>query len=230
MQTVILAAGRGTRMNHLTNEVPKPMIRVAGKNLIEHKLDALPDNVGEVIIVIGYLGDKIKDYFGHSYKNKKIKYVEQGELSGTASALWLAKPILDDRFMVMMGDNIYDTQDMEECLKYDWSMLTAHAVRESKGARIVVGPNGAIADIIEKVELKPGDLYNTGMYVLQKEIFNYPLVAIGKGEYGLPQSIVLASKDHEINIVEATRWHQLTSPEDVEMVESRIAENLISNN
>src|SRR3990167_2487489 len=98
MQAIILAAGRGKRMNHLTDDLPKPLLRVGGKNLIEHKLDMLPAEIDEVVIVVGYFRGKIKDYFGNSYGGRKIKYIEQGELLGTGFALFLAKPFLKDRF------------------------------------------------------------------------------------------------------------------------------------
>src|SRR5215212_8859235 len=107
MQAVILAAGRGTRMVELTTEVPKPMLEVSGKTLLEYKFDALPEEVAEVIIIVGYLGSVIQRRFGGEYKGKKLFYVEQEELNGTAGALWHAKDILKDRFIVMMGDDIY---------------------------------------------------------------------------------------------------------------------------
>jgi bifunctional UDP-N-acetylglucosamine pyrophosphorylase/glucosamine-1-phosphate N-acetyltransferase len=219
MQAVILAAGRGKRMNHLTKGTPKPLIKVAGKNLIEHKLDALPSEIDEVILVVGYLGDQIKNYFGDSYNGRKITYVEQGDLKGTASALWQAKDILRERFIVMMGDDIYGAEDIRHCLENDWSILTQRVDVSKLGAKVIVDEKGSIEDIQEKTEVKEGDLNNAGMYVLGHEIFEYPLVPIGDGEYGLPQTVVLASKDHEIKMVEAENWLQVTSPDDVERTE-----------
>lgn len=73
MKIVILAAGKGARMNDLTNMTPKPLLKYEGKNLLEHKLDALPENITEIIFVIGYLGDQIKEYFKDSYKGTPIK-------------------------------------------------------------------------------------------------------------------------------------------------------------
>src|SRR5437016_4983418 len=107
MQAVILAAGHGTRMVELTQSVPKPMLTVAGKPLLEYKLDALPEKIDEVIIIVGYLGGVIQKHFGGLYDNKRILYVEQEKLDGTAGALWCAKDILHDRYLVMMGDDIY---------------------------------------------------------------------------------------------------------------------------
>ena len=61
MKAVILAAGKGTRMGDLSLETPKPMLKVLGKTLLEHKLDSLPDVIDEVVITVGYLKDRIVD-------------------------------------------------------------------------------------------------------------------------------------------------------------------------
>ena len=221
MQAVILAAGRGKRMNHLTSGTPKPLIRVAGKNLIEHKLDILPSEIDEVIIVVGYLGDQIEDYFGDFYGDKKIIYVDQGDLNGTAGALWQAKPLLGERFIVMMGDDIYGRDEIKKCIENGWTILVQKVTSPRQGAKVIVNERGAIETIEENVKLVPGDLGNAGMYVLSRDIFNYPLVPKGPGEkeFGLPQTIVKAAKDFEIKIVEAKNWIQLTSPEDIDRVD-----------
>ena len=65
MFTVILAAGKGTRMGDLAKETPKPMLRVLGKTLLEHKLEMLPESITDVIIVVGYLKDKITEVIGN---------------------------------------------------------------------------------------------------------------------------------------------------------------------
>jgi bifunctional UDP-N-acetylglucosamine pyrophosphorylase/glucosamine-1-phosphate N-acetyltransferase len=219
MQAVILAAGRGKRMNHLTNETPKPMIKVAGKNLIEWKIERLPKEIDEVIIVIGYLGEQIKKYFGSNFAGKKITYVEQGDLSGTGSALFSVKDLLNGKFIVMMGDDIYGEKDIKNSLSNGWSILTERVKTPKKGAKIVLNKENLIKDIVERSELIEGDLNNAGMYVLGTEIFNYPLIPIGNGEFGLPQTIVKALNDFPIKMVEETGWIQVTNPEDVERVE-----------
>jgi UDP-N-acetylglucosamine diphosphorylase / glucose-1-phosphate thymidylyltransferase / UDP-N-acetylgalactosamine diphosphorylase / glucosamine-1-phosphate N-acetyltransferase / galactosamine-1-phosphate N-acetyltransferase len=73
MQAVILAAGRGTRMNELTTAVPKPMLDVGGKPLLEYKINALPPEVEEVILIIGYRGNVVRAHFGGSYNDKHIR-------------------------------------------------------------------------------------------------------------------------------------------------------------
>ena len=131
MKAVILAAGKGTRMGELSNETPKPMLKVLGKTLLEHKLDSLPSSMDEVILVVGHLKNKITDTLGENYQGRKITYVVQDELLGTAHSVFLCKENLinEEKFLVMMGDDIYSKEDMQECLDNTWSI----GVREAPG-------------------------------------------------------------------------------------------------
>ena len=75
MQAIILAAGRGTRLNYLTENCPKPLIKINGKPILEYTLSSLPSQINEIIIIIGYLGEKIRKTFGNKFRNINIKYV-----------------------------------------------------------------------------------------------------------------------------------------------------------
>jgi bifunctional UDP-N-acetylglucosamine pyrophosphorylase/glucosamine-1-phosphate N-acetyltransferase len=74
---VILAAGKGTRLQPLTNTVPKPLLQIAGKSTLEHNLDSLLPYVSEIILVVGYMADTFKSKLGDSYNGVKITYIEQ---------------------------------------------------------------------------------------------------------------------------------------------------------
>src|SRR4051812_34627957 len=104
MQAIILAAGRGSRMGELSKQIPKPMIVVAGKTLLQHKIEALPPEVNEIVIIVGHLSGYITSHFGSEYQGRKITFVEQNELLGTAAALFMAKDLVKGRFISMMGD------------------------------------------------------------------------------------------------------------------------------
>ena len=77
MKAVILAAGEGVRMRPLTLRTPKPLLQVAGRPLLEHIIYALPKDINELIVVIGYLGDQIKNFLGNEYHGLKIQYIWQ---------------------------------------------------------------------------------------------------------------------------------------------------------
>lgn len=203
-------------MGNLTETIPKPMLKYKGKNLIEYKIDALPDEIDEVILVVGYLEGSIRDFFGDKYKGRKITYVHMENLTGTGSALWLCKDLLKEKFLVMMGDDIYSAEDMEKMIKEDWAILVKKIEYSISGGNIKTDENGNFIDINEITE-KQTVLINTGMYVLQPEIFNYNLVKLeGKDEYGLPQTMLSATKDYEIKVLYTDDWKQITKPEDLE--------------
>lgn len=223
MQLVILAAGRGRRMKALTDNMPKPLLNILGNNLIEHKMSVLPKEVDEVIIVIGYLGEKIKAHFGNNFSGIKISYVEQKEPLGTMMALKEAEKLLKKRFMVMMGDDIYSREDIEVCLEYPWAILVKKMEKGGRGARVIVDRHKKITDIIEGIELEKGMHINAALYVLEKDIFKYPMVQIPSGEFGLPQTVAKAAKDFDIITVESKSWHQITTPEDLERAEKVIS-------
>src|SRR3989344_4411739 len=114
MQAVILAAGLGTRMGNLTKNTPKPLLLTGGKTILERNLEALPDEIGEVVLVVGYLGGQIREKIGQSFAGKKITYVEQKELKGTGHALMQCKDALHGSFLVFYVDDLHDRADFSE--------------------------------------------------------------------------------------------------------------------
>ncbi len=125
MQAVILAGGEGKRMQPLTFDRPKPLIEVAGKPILEHIIDALPEEIDEVIIVIGYKGEMIRERLGDSYGGRAIKYVHQWMQAGTAHALSIARPLLKGPFLFMYGDDIHGPEALKESVKHQYSILAA---------------------------------------------------------------------------------------------------------
>src|SRR4051812_10320077 len=107
MQCVILAAGEGKRMRPLTETMPKPLVPVLGKPIIEYVLEALPQEVNEVFIITGYKGDMVRAHLGESHDGRPIRYIHQETPSGTAHALALARPHLNGRFLVLVADDIH---------------------------------------------------------------------------------------------------------------------------
>src|SRR3989344_8009398 len=118
MQAVILAAGLGTRMGKLTKDTPKPLLKINNETLLEHNFRAMPDEIDEVMLVIGYLGGQIRKKIGDEFEGKKIIYLEQKELKGTAHALFQCKDLLEDRFLVIHGDDLYSKTDLAELIKH----------------------------------------------------------------------------------------------------------------
>lgn len=109
MKVVIMAGGKGTRIASVRNDVPKPMIQICGKPILEYQIDNLRAcDLTDIILVIGYLGDKIKDYFGDGRKfGVNIEYFVEDYPLGTAGALFKMPQLIDD-FLLLCGDVIVD--------------------------------------------------------------------------------------------------------------------------
>lgn len=105
MQAVIMAGGQGTRLRELTKDlIPKPMIEIAGKPLLQWQIENLKANgFDDIIVVVGHLGDLILDKFGGT-----VKYFEEDEPLGTAGALPMMEDLLEDEFALIYGDLFFD--------------------------------------------------------------------------------------------------------------------------
>ena len=224
-----MAAGRGTRMKELTDHLPKPLLMVAGKTLLEHQLDIMPDEVDEVIIIVGYLEDMIKEKFGIEYNGKKIIYVHQEKLDGTGGALWLAKPYLKDVFIVTAADNIFDAEDVKEASCYPWSIVGIEVDDVGRAAKMIIDESDRVMNILEvddpAHDRSPGFL-NTALYCLDTKVFDYPLVPKSpvSNEYGLPQTLVQSGVD--LHLIKAKFWIEITVPEDLQKAEEILAKRV----
>jgi NDP-sugar pyrophosphorylase family protein len=222
MQCVILAAGKGTRLRPLTENTPKPLIKVAGKPLLDHIVEALPSAVDKLIIVTGYLEDQIKDYCGEEFHGRKVTYVHQDEQKGTAHALWLCKEKLmgHGRFLFMFADDLHGAQDIARATSFSRSMLTLSTDTPEKFGIVVRHPDGTLAEMIEKPDHPPSNLASTGVMVLDDNIFKFdPYAKETKGEYYLTDVIQEYAKEYPIAVVEQSFWLPIGYPEDIEKAE-----------
>lgn len=217
MKAIILAGGRGQRMSPLTDTLPKPMLKVKDKNLLEWKLEALPREVSEIIFVVGYLKEKISDYFGESWNGIPVRYVEQKVLDGTGGAIALCEAYITDRALIMMGDDIYAKEDFEALAKHPFSMLVTDGGESAKNIKAgkVVEKDGLFMGLNEGLAQTGIEttLINAAAYTLSKEYFLYEKKKVSENEYGLPQTLVSVTKDHPVHIVHTKRWIQITTPE-----------------
>ncbi|OGE78236.1 MAG: hypothetical protein A2751_03715 [Candidatus Doudnabacteria bacterium RIFCSPHIGHO2_01_FULL_46_14] len=224
MQAVILAAGFGTRMGELTKTTPKPLLKIGNKTILEHNLEQLPEEIEEVILVTGYLGGQIKKAIGNNFAGKKITYVDQKELKGTAHALYQSKDLIRGRFLVLMGDDLYHKRDLEKLIKYPLAILVWQLQNgesgEDRHAIVKVDEAGELSDIVERQPAREGSLVNTAAYILNQNYFNYPLVGAGipAKEFGLPQTFLQMVRDGaKFAVVPAEKWHKVASPEDLKL-------------
>lgn len=134
MKVVIMAGGKGTRIASVRSDVPKPMINICGKPILEHQIDNLKAcGLIDIILVIGYLGDKIKEYFGDGSKfGVNIEYFVEDHPLGTAGALFKMLQLTED-FLLLCGDVIIDV---------DFNRFIAFHKEHKAWASLVAHPNG----------------------------------------------------------------------------------------
>jgi bifunctional UDP-N-acetylglucosamine pyrophosphorylase/glucosamine-1-phosphate N-acetyltransferase len=227
MKVIILAAGLGTRMKDLTKDVPKPMLPIQGKPKLAYTLEILPEEITEVIFIVGYLQEQIREFFGEEYAGKKIKYIVQEKLNGTAGAVALAKDeIGSEKVLVMMGDDLYDRKDLEKILQYEQALLAYETDEAEQFGLVDTDKDGYLTGVVERPHNKTEGLVNTAAYVLSPEYFNTPLVAISETEFGLPQTLVKMYPEHKTKVVRTNKWLPIGSPEDLEIAQEKVKDFL----
>ena len=210
-QAIILAAGKSTRTHPLTITRPKPLLAVAGTTLIEHNLEQLQGVVEEVIIIIGFKGDMIKQHLGDQYKNVRITYIEQTEQLGTAHALLQAEQKAEDKFIMMPGDDIFFKEDLQKLAREDFAVLVKKVENPQEFGVFLIN-DGKAEELIEKPQSFISNLASTSCFAFTKEIF--PLLKsceeTERGEVEIPDAINKIIKERDIKIIETKRWVPVT--------------------
>lgn len=209
MQAVILAAGEGTRVRPLTITRPKPSLKVLGKSILEYNLEALSSLVDEVILVVGYKGREIEKTIGHHFKSLRINYVWQERQLGTAHAAKKAKKLIKDKFLLLNGDDVYSKGDIKECLEKFPSILLGKVKDPSKFG-VVETKRNFVKDIIEKPRKPVSDLVNTGLYFLNKSIFDFKIRKSKRGEYEFTDLIKKFIRNKKLYFKVAKGWVPLS--------------------
>lgn len=223
MKAIILASGKGTRMAPLTDTIPKPMLTVADKNLIEWKLEALPEGIDEIIMIVSYLKEVIQGYFGTSWRGIPISYVIQEPINGTGGGVALCEQYVDEKVLIVSGDDIYAKEDLQNLTQYNYAILVHDEGEAGLKKKGQVVERGGLFVGINEGDIQtgiPSSLINAGAYVISSEYFDYPLVKVSETEYGFPQTLVQVAKDIPIHVVHATQWIQITAPEDLKKAEA----------
>ncbi|QLG60404.1 bifunctional sugar-1-phosphate nucleotidylyltransferase/acetyltransferase [Halorarum salinum] len=165
MQAVVLAAGRGTRMRPLTESLPKPMLPVADRPLVAHVADAaVAAGADELVLVVGYEADLVRDYFRSTYEGVPVRYAVQEEQDGTADAVRAAAPHLDGEFAVLNGDNLCDPAGVRTLFEAGPSVATVHR-EDPTSYGVLATDGGSVSNIVEKPADPPSTLVNAGAYV-----------------------------------------------------------------
>ncbi|AXG07712.1 UTP--glucose-1-phosphate uridylyltransferase [Haloplanus rubicundus] len=234
MKAVILAAGKGTRLRPLTEDKPKVLVEVDDKPLIEYAFDSLIDiGVSEFVVVVGYKKEQIMERYDDAYEGVPITYAHQREQLGLAHALLTAEPYVDDDFMLMLGDNVFqanlgDVINRQAEERADAAFLVEEVPWEEASRYGVCDTNeyGEITRVVEKPDDPPSNLVMTGFYTFTPAIFHacHLVQPSDRGEYELPDAIdLLIQSGRTIDAIRMDGWRiDVGYPEDREEAERRL--------
>ncbi|HCB35459.1 MAG: hypothetical protein A2W52_01745 [Candidatus Taylorbacteria bacterium RIFCSPHIGHO2_02_49_25] len=219
MKAVILAAGKGKRMGELTEEKPKPLLLVRGKTFLEHIISTLPQDVDEVIVVIGYKGEQIREFLGNDFLGKKITCIVNEHIEkGNAHSLILTKDYFKpkERFVLIYSDEFPSNDEMTKCLSHEFSWLT-HIVDDPRYSGVItLSDTGHIVELEEKPEHPKSNLAAGGVMVINADIFSYPPKQHRNGEYYLTSMMEQFVKFHSVKAVTGTKNLFFSTPEDID--------------
>jgi dTDP-glucose pyrophosphorylase len=225
-KAVVLAAGRGTRMRELTADLPKPMIEVRGKPVLQHIVEGLRDaGIREFLIVVGYHAEAVRNFFddGPRY-NIAIQYAMQTVQDGTGRVVDLARYFVGDAaFVLSYGDILVDSANYNRVVDLPDNVDAIITVKRgedvTKGGAVFLNGEMNLVDLREKPQ--PGEAaspwYNAGLYAFRPSIFEFTakLKPSPRGEYELTDAIRdLAQSGKKVKALELTgEWADVRDPE-----------------
>jgi UDP-N-acetylglucosamine diphosphorylase/glucosamine-1-phosphate N-acetyltransferase len=217
MDVVILAAGEGTRMRPLTDRRAKPMLPVADRPLVAHTADAAAAaGASELVFVVGYEGEDVREYFGDTYRGVPVSYAVQAEQLGTAHAVRAASGHLDGPFVVLNGDDLYDPGAIERLFAGGPAVGTYEVddprpygvfdLAETSNAG-ATGDTVEVTNIVEKPADPPSNRVNVGAYVFPaaaREWLDVP--QSDRGEHEITDVLARVLEEFDVRAVGVDRW------------------------
>lgn len=170
MKAIIPVAGAGTKLRPHTYTQPKALIPLAGKTILSIIVDQLREaGIREFIFIIGYLGDKIRDYIEEKYPDLDVHFVNQSERQGIGHAILLTRHLVgDDEVFVVLGDTICE-YNVEEVIKNPNSTLGIKRVDDPRDFGVAeVGEDGLIARVVEKPQIPKSNMALVGVYKIKE--------------------------------------------------------------
>jgi dTDP-glucose pyrophosphorylase len=225
-KAVVLAAGRGTRMRELTVDLPKPMIEVRGKPVLQHLVEGLRDaGIRDFLIIVGYRADAVQNFFGDGSRYKiEMQYATQVVQDGTGRVVDLAHNFAGDSpFVLNYGDILVDPANYKRVVDLASDVEAIITVKRgedvTKGGAVFLNDRMELVDLREKSQ--PGEVtspwYNAGIYAFRPSIFDFTarLKPSPRGEYELTDAIRnLAHSGKKVQALELIgEWADVRDPE-----------------
>ena len=222
-------------MRELTAELPKPMIEVRHKPVLQHIVEGLRDaGIGKLAVVVGYRADAVRDFFGNGARwDVSIQYATQTVQDGTGSVLDLVRDfVADDPFILAYGDILVGPENYKRLVdlpdEVEALVTVTRGEDVSKGGAVFLNSEMDLLDLREKP--KPGEptspWYNAGLYAFRPSIFDFTakLKPSPRGEYELTDAIRgLARSGKKVKAIElAGEWADVRDPEVLAQLNSRL--------
>jgi dTDP-glucose pyrophosphorylase len=224
-KALVLAAGRGTRMRELTNDIPKPMVLVRGRPILQHIIEGLQTaGIAKILLIVGYRKEVVMDHFGDgSGFGVAIDYIEQVVQDGTGKVVALGREFCGpDPFILNYGDILVDPsvyKPLAEPGDAEMLLTVRYTDDVSKGGAVYLNENFEVIDLREKQtpdEAKT-NWYNAGIYTFRPSIFSLcaKLEKSPRGEYELTDAIrAIARAGKKIRAIEIKgEWADVRDPE-----------------
>ncbi len=225
MKVVIPLAGKGTRLRPHTYVTPKPLLRVGGRPVMSYILDDLRElGVSEIVFITGYLKEKIEDYVREEYGDLTAHFVEQEVQDGTAGAVRLARPYVDEELLIIFVDTLFDADlgAIRELPEEDAGIIWAKEVEDYRRFGVIVTDgNGYMTRIVEKPKDPISRLANIGLYYIRDHalLFEGIDATIDRatsqgGEYYLTDAFqYMIDHGARLRVAEVEGWYDCGKPE-----------------
>lgn len=202
MKAIILAAGEGTRLRPLTYQMPKAMVTVGGKSLLEHNMDTLLPYVDEFIIVVKYKKESVINTIGNTYSGIPVRYQVQNDEKWTGAAIkWIQAT---GELVIVYADAIISTEDVDNIMKQPWFAVFWKKVPNPEKYGIFNISDGYIKEIIEKPQMYIWDLANFWFFKVNDDILKIieDVQLSPRGEIEITDAINMFVKSNKMKCVE----------------------------
>ncbi len=213
-------------MRPLTDFRPKTLVKLNERPILDYIVEALPDEVTDLVLVIGYRGEQVREHCGDNFYGRRVTYVEQeNPVAGTANALEQARAAIKGKFLVLMGDDLYGKKGLTRAVSHDLCVIAAESDEPEKQDVVIQREDGTLSYFLEKPNPAPAKLVATGAFVLDERIFNYQTAPDPRtGEQHLPVMVQQLAQEYAVPVEVLEKWYPIGYPGDVVVVERVLKE------
>jgi glucose-1-phosphate thymidylyltransferase len=217
MKVIIPVAGTGTKLRPHTYTQPKALIPIGGKPILAYIIDEMIEaGIDKFIFIVGYLGDKIKDYVSRKYPNIKAVFAEQPSREGTGHAVWHARNYVDpnEPVFIALGDSVFDV-NMKEMVLSTSSLICVKKVDDPRGFGVAeIEEEGTILRLVEKPQIPKSNMALAGLYKVNEskalfEALDYNIRnhVVTKGEIQLTDALMrMIEQGIQFKAYRVTNW------------------------